>query len=203
MIWKQFLRLAIISVVFLVIFSGVWHYSSSQNQILNVKTEVAFQFYNNTSSSIGIVTSPNSLEITSYGNGGELSYYDGVRVNGTIQPVSTEYVIYFDSGSSSFNISINNLSYGSSGTVKLGLKPGFYNVTAFFFLNIYTGKKGMTAAQGYQLSKNVSGTFITILNKPQSTIYIYPFVSSIFVLAVVIAISVLELGKFNRGLRKK
>ncbi|MCL4335025.1 MAG: hypothetical protein M1402_02880 [Candidatus Thermoplasmatota archaeon] len=201
--WKQFLRLTIISVAFIVLFSSLWYYSGYHNSPVKVETPIYLNFYNNTFSDNIPLSLHVTEQIVSYGNGGAISYYDGISINGTVKPAADDYAVYVNSSSSSIRIVVNNLSYGSSGNLKLSLKPGFYNVTAVFEMNISVGRGTNVFSIFSEMRTNISGNFITILVRPDSTVYIYPFAASIFAAALFTGISLLEMRRFNRNFMRK
>ncbi|CAC12154.1 hypothetical membrane protein [Thermoplasma acidophilum] len=185
------------------LFSSLWYYSSSQNSPARVETTTYLDFYNSTFSKNIPLSLPVTEQIVSYGSGGAISYYDGIKINGTITNAWDEYVIYVNSSSSSTMLVLNNLSYGSYGNLRLSLRPGFYNITAMFRINIPLENGKNPSGIQYEIWRNISGNFITILIKPDSTIYIYPLAASFFAAAILMGLSILEIRRFNRNFKRR
>ncbi len=205
MIWKQFQSLVIISLIFTALFSGAWYYSNTQNSNVTINAQIILNFKNNYSSSSTFLTFPVLIQIVSYGYGGAVSYYDGVRINGTFQPKWSALIIYINSTkASNFKIEENNVTYGNVGYLNnLSLSPGFYNVTAMFYLGFYTGNSGLSFNNVFKLLSNISGNFTTIIIKPPSTVYIPPFIVSIISVVSFTVITVIKWIKFNKDPKAK
>lgn len=201
--WKQFLRLAIISLALFVLFSSLWYYSGLQNSPVNLETATYLDFYNSTSSENLSLSLHVTEHTVSYGNGGAISYYDGIRINGTITHAWDEYVIYVNSSSSNNKLVVNNLTYASYGNLRLSLRPGFYNITAMFKINIPLNNGRNTSSIEYEVLRNISGNFMSVLIKPDSTIYIYPSAASIFAASIFMGMSLLEIRRFNRKFKRR
>ncbi len=199
--WKQFMRLAVISMAFMVLFSSLWYYSDAQNSPVRIHTSTYLDYCNSTLSIKVPVSLLSTEQIVSYGNGGVISYYDGLKINSTIHPIMDEFVVYINSTHSSTRLVVNNLSYGSVGNLKLSLRPGTYNVTAVFYIV-------MPASEMENLSSILSeigssGHFITIVIRPTSTLYVYPFLASVAATGIFTGISFLEIRRFNRSFKRK
>ncbi len=203
MIWKQFLRLAIISLIFTALFSGAWYYSNTQNSNVTIDSPITLNFYNNYSSENIFLKFPFTIHIVSFGYGGAVSYYDGLRINGTFQPEWSALIIYINSTASSFKIEEKNITYGNIGYFNLSLSPGFYNVTATFYLGFYIGNSVLSYNNISRLLSNISGSFTTIIIKPPSTVYITPFIVFNIAFASFTVITVIKWIKFNKEPKTK
>ncbi|OWP56718.1 MAG: hypothetical protein B2I17_04520 [Thermoplasmatales archaeon B_DKE] len=195
---KQFVRLALISMVFLVLFSGMWYYSSSAGSVFSIDTPSQIVLHNNTSRANIPLGSPAILQIVSYGNGGKIFYYDGLMINSSIGPITENYTVYINSTSNSQKLEFHNLTYGDFGSTALSLSPGYYNITPVlsFVVRIETN---MTLANLIpKVMANISGKFITTVSRPGSTFYVIPFEASVVAVAAFTSISIIEFRKFSR-----
>ena len=201
--WKQFVRLALISTVFLVLLSSMWYYSGSANSVISIETPSDIHLYNNTSSALILLGFPTTIQIVSYGNGGEIFYYDGLRISGSLEPLTENYTVYVNSTSNNQKFEYHNLTYGDSGSAALSLSPGYYNITPVLSIVIRIETNMTLASLIPKVTANISGKFITTVNRPESTFYVLPFEASVIGIALFTSISIIELRKFNKKFRQK
>lgn len=201
--WKQFVRLALISTALLVLFSGMWYYSGSTNSVISVETPSDVHLYNNTTSVTFPIGLPTTLQIVSYGSGGEIFYYNGLMINNSIEPLTENYTVYVNSTSNSQKFEYHNLTYGDSGSAVLSLSPGYYNITPVLSIVIRVETNKTLGSLISDVIANISNKFITTVSRPESTFYVLPFEASLIAIALFTSASIIELRKFNKKFNYK
>ncbi|MCL4346233.1 MAG: hypothetical protein M1496_07760 [Candidatus Thermoplasmatota archaeon] len=201
MIWKQYMRLAAISVIFILMFSGLTYVEDSSNNPISAKADDCIHVYNNTSSVYLGSGFLKKIPIFSYGSGGSIYYYDDVRTTGALKPPNS-LLLCINSSKYNTTMEANNITFGESGSFHLSLNPGNYKIFAYFIFDVNVKAVNNTTAYRW-FQKNVTGSVILSIIRPPVTIFEYPLAVSITAGVIFSVMSLLEMEKFKKKIRKK
>jgi hypothetical protein len=180
-VWKFYVRLALVSLIFLAAFSGLWAYSSSGNSSASFQPQVELDIHNNTSSIDFPLTFPSTQHMVSYGNGGKLFFYDGLKFNSSLNPGKGSLMILVNSSlhNGSSQTTFCNFTQGQvTGQISLSLAPGYYSIGVRVIISVALSENVNLTQALPSVSKNVSGKFIATLVKPEVAVFTYPVIVS-------------------------
>ena len=193
--WKIYVKLAAISLVFLAAFSGLWGYSLSENSPASFQPQLELHVQNSTSELDYPLTLPSVQHLASYGSGGQLFFYDGLLFNSSLNAGNSYLIVLVNSSNSSgisYSISYNLSSNQTTGQIGLPLKPGYYAVNAKVIINVgMTGNVNLTHQIPF-VKRNVAGEFIVTIVKPGVTVFTFPVILSASFIAMFSVVSFVD-----------
>ncbi len=176
--WKSFVRLALICLIFLTAFSGLWAYSANNNSPSSFNPQVELHIHNKTSTFVDCIFSFNSSHhIASYGNGGTIFFYDGLKFNSSLAPGNWSLTILINTSNPNvlpYTCTYNFTSSQTTGQIGLSLTPGYYTIQLNVSVNVGVASNLNLTQAFFPAEKNVSGEFIATLVKPDVTVFTYP-----------------------------
>ena len=179
--WKFYVRMALISLIFLAAFSGLWAYSLSGNSPSTFQPQVELDIHNNTSSMDFPLTFPSTQDVASYGYGGNIFFYDGLKFNSSLNAGKGSLTIVLNASEhngSSQTTSCNFTHGQNTGQIHLSMSPGYYTIGVKVIITVgFAENVNLTQALP-SVSNNVSGKFIATLVKPEVAVFTYPVIVS-------------------------